>query len=165
MSSVYTNRHVFFDIAKDALDQQRAAMEQFNSPKEGGGYIRRSDPHRTAFKQSMIGITFCCCYLEALMWQLGTLKLGSQYEDRVGYKKKLLALGVTDKTLLAQADHLSTVRRELMHEKAEDLEKAASARIFFGQTEAEKALAFVTVIRDVLEPELKQLKSTSRGKP
>jgi len=151
--TMITSQRAFLEIAEDALaESERLGSEQAR-PKPGGeeGLILILDPHQQSFKQACIALIFACCYLEALLYCVGTRKFPNNWNDKKVYEKKLKRLGVADSALLDEAERLRGVRKEVVHEKAVATPGESMGEIYVAQVEAKRAVVFVKTIRDKLD--------------
>ncbi|MFB3091860.1 MAG: hypothetical protein ACE1ZD_01530, partial [Dehalococcoidia bacterium] len=108
----------------------------------------------TSFKQSLIAMVFASIYLEALLYIVGTDKLGKdEYMkiDRKTYEEKLRALGVTDTETLTTCRRFREARKDLVHEKAIELHAGVGGTTFrTAQREAKIGVSFVRSIASLL---------------
>ena len=135
------------------------------TPKPDGsaGFTIALDLSRKAFKQNLIAIAFSAIYFEALLYLVGTRKMGAKWNDEWDRKKKLeqklKELGINDEDFLKSAERLRKSRKDLVHEKAVLYENphgkigedVASTEIRFAQEEAAFAVAFISQVTTRLQ--------------
>ena len=133
-----TNVHVFYEIAKEAHDAMQSAIE---------------NDRNTAFKQSCIAIAFCSMHFEALIYIAALQRFGAKTAkeiDKLPYEQRLERLGCPHETLLAGAKELRLQRKEMIHEKAIDLESSPnlnSMNIRFAWDVADESMEFIDALR------------------
>lgn len=144
-----TNQKAFLEIAEEALAESERLGSEQTRPKSGGeeGFVHIFDPHQRSFKQACVALVFACCYLESLLYCVGTKRLAQKWDDRASYEKKLEKLGAVDTELQAEAERLRKVRKEVIHEKAVGVNADDCGEIYIAQKEARRAVAFVKKIR------------------
>lgn len=155
MAAFLTNAHVYRCIAEEALAEMTRldAAAKRPKPDRSPGFVIQLDPEHTSFKSALIAIAFSGIYLEALLFVHGTFRMGATWEeqfDRKPYEEKLKALSITDEMLLGSAKRLRKARRELVHEKARPLEAVDRSKIYWAQSEAREAVAFIQAIAAML---------------
>ncbi len=147
-----SNANVYLAIAEEALAESKKLDEASQRPRPDGepGIVKTLDPERTSFKQSLIAMVFAGIYLDALLYIVGTDKLGKdKYKkiDREHYEKKLRALGVTDTKTLTTCKRFREARNDLVHEKAIEPHAGVGGTTFrTAQREAEIGVSFVRSI-------------------
>ena len=150
-----TNVDVYFAIAEESQAEAERLENLARRPNPDGGFIISYDPERKSFKKSLISITFSCIWLEALFYitgvkQFGRKEYNKKYDRQLSYKEKLTLFGVNDETLLAEAEHLRKMRRDLVHEKAVESGDLTADAIHVAQHEAKKAVSFVKKVAERL---------------
>jgi hypothetical protein len=165
MAHFHSNLSVYRSIADEANAQAQLLWDQARTPKPDGsaGFTIALDPSRKAFKQSMIAIAFSAIYFEALLYLVGTKKMGAKWNDEWDRKKtleqKLRELGVNDEDFLNSAERLRKSRKDLVHEKAVLYESPpgvmgenlANTELRFAQEEAAFATAFISQVTTRLQ--------------
>lgn len=149
-----SNQRAFLEIAEDALAESERLGSEQTRPKSGGeeGFVHVLDSHQRSFKQACVALVFACCYLEALLYCVGTKRLQKKWNDFAVYEKKLEMLGVTETDLLVEAKRLRTVRKEITHEKALNITDQDWGKIYIAQKEATRAVTFVKKVQAELTP-------------
>lgn len=149
-----TNQQAFLEIAEDALAESERLGREQTRPKLDGeeGSVHILDGRQLSFKQACVALVFACCYLEALLYCVGTNRLAKKWNDRAVYEKKLEALGIVQADLLTEAARLRIVRKEITHEKAIDVHAQDWGEMYVAQKEAKRAVAFVKQIRAKMLP-------------
>ena len=146
---VITNVDIYKDIAKEAYEAMRDAMDRSISPIPGGsGSIHKFDPNRVSFKSAMIAVVFTGMWLEAITHLLIVEKHGKakfKQLDFSSYEHRLRNLGIEDDALLIRVKKFREARRELVHEKA-FLDKG----IRVAQKEAELAFNLLSELDEML---------------
>ena len=136
--TVPTNASIYRAIVENAYRTMSDLMSTGRRLNPEGGWIVTYDPTHSSFQQACIAIVFTGIWLEAVahiaLVRRHGLRKAKQF-DRESYRDKLRLLDVTDPSLLARAERLRVVRRELVHEKA----YATSQDLRFAQLEAESA--------------------------
>jgi hypothetical protein len=151
-----SNIDVYFSIASEALAEAERLDNSASRPKPDGGpgFIVTYDPERKSFRNSLIAIVFASMYLESLFYLIGAQRFGKRgYDeelDKLIYEKKLELFGVIDQAILAEAEHFRKIRRELVHEKAVELNELTPDKIHIAQDEAKRALSFVKRVAQTL---------------
>lgn len=118
-----TNLRAFFAIASDSLIRMVDLQESGSRQKTDcePGRVISYDPAQKSFKEALVTIVFSGIYLEALLHLLIVkthgLSVFKQY-DRKSAQEKLRLLGCTDASIVTSYAHFTTVRREIVHEKA-----------------------------------------------
>lgn len=141
-----SNLNVYRAIAGDALAKSQELEAALRLPRPGGGSVIRYDPNRGSFKHSLIAIVFAGIYLDALLHIEGVRRLGkAQYRavEKKPYEDKLVAVGISDRDVIAACKRFRTSRNDLVHEKAIELAPSPKARFRVAQKEASHAIAFV----------------------
>ena len=159
MAHFHSNLSVYRSIAEEANAQAQLLRDQARTPKPDGsaGFTIAFDPSRRSFKQSLIAIAFSAIYFEALLYLVGTQKMGAKWDkklDRETYEEKLRAIGISDEEVLKSAERLRKSRKDLIHEKAvlyesspgEMGEEIASTELRFAQEESAFAIAFISQV-------------------
>jgi hypothetical protein len=150
-----TNVDVYFSIAEESQAEAERLENLARRPNPDGGFIITYDPERKSFKQSLIAITFACICLESLFYIAGVKQFGKKeydekYDRKLSYKEKLKLFDVTDETLLAEAEHLRKMRRDLVHEKAVEFGDLTADAFHVAKHEAKKAVSFVKKVAERL---------------
>jgi len=145
---MFSNLNTYLAIAEDALAEVQRLDVAGRRPKPNGepGFIITFDPDRKSFKQSLIALVFAGVYLEALMYIVGTQRLGKNAYlkiDRKKYEEKLVDLGIRDLELLSNCTRFREARNDLVHEKAVEIEKFGAAQLRNAQEEAKIGVEFV----------------------
>ena len=154
---ILSNIEVYLTIAKESLAKAQSLLAAQRTPRlDGKGFVIAYDPDRRSFKHSMIAMVFSGIYLDALLYSVGTRRLGkSQYEtiERRNYETKLQALGLMDKNLLVDCKRFRESRNDLVHEKALTLASGFTLTepLRSAQDEAEHAVAFVLRVLQLLK--------------
>jgi len=151
-----TNAHVYLAIAVEAQAESDRLEKLGRRPMPDGqpGEIITYDPEQRSFKNALIAIAFATMFLEAAFYITGVERFGKsayiQKHDRKTYEEKLRLFGVYDEEIIAAAKHCREVRRDLVHEKAADLNELAPSEIYTAQVEARNALALVKQVAERL---------------
>jgi len=150
-----SNLTTYLAIAEEALAETLRLDGLARIPKPDGqpGYVVAIDVNRQSFKQSLIAISFAGMYLDALLYIVGTVRLGvAEYLkiDRKTYEEKLSLLGVSDAKLLATCKRFRETRNDLTHEKAVDIDKAGDHEFRMAQREAAACVSFVKDVANAL---------------
>jgi len=145
---VISNIDTYFAVAHEALKKSKRYDAQYRKPKPDGspGHIITFDRGRKSFKNSLIAIVFAGVYLDALLFIVGTQRLGRrQYKliKKAKYEERLKRLGCTDKQLLADCERFRRARNEVAHEQAAEPAAATLKELRFAQHEADHALKFI----------------------
>lgn len=148
MPSRITNIRIYLEIAEEAAQTAKRLSEEGRVPKPHGepGWVVRRDPDRRSFKQSLIAIAFAGAYLEALLGLKGRDRYDARAWkkfDRETYERKLEMLGVTEPKLLEDAKRFREARKDVMHEKAVDMDAGEAFEHRIAQVEAEHGIEFV----------------------
>lgn len=165
MAHFHSNLSVYRSIAEEANAQAQLLWDRARTPKPDGsaGFTIAFYPSRRSLKQSLITIAFSAIYFEALLYLVGTQKMGATWNDewdrKKSYEQKLKELGINDEDFLKSAERLRKSRKDLMHEKAvldqsshgEIGKDIASAELRFAQEEAAFAIAFISQITTRLQ--------------
>jgi hypothetical protein len=138
-----TNVDVYFAIAEEAEAEAERLENLARRPNPDGGFIITYDPERKSFKKSLIAVIFAGICLESFLYIAGVKQFGREeynkkYESK-SYKEKLQLFGVTDESLLAEAEHFRKMRRDLVHEKAVEFGGLRADAIHVAQHEAKKS--------------------------
>lgn len=155
-----SNANVYLAIAEEALAQSKQLDEASQRPKPDGqpGFVKTYDPEHASFKRSLVAMVFAGIYLEALLYIVGTDKLGKdEYMkiDRKHYEEKLRVLGVTDTETLTTCKRFREARNDLVHEKAIEPHVGVDETTFYtAQREAEIGVSFVRSIASLLRAPL-----------
>ena len=158
MTHFHSNAHIYRSIAEEANAQAQRLWDEARTPKPDGsaGFTIAFDPSSRSFKQSLIAIAFSAIYFEALLYLVGTQKMGATWNDEWDRKKsceqKLKELGISDEAFLKSAERLRKSRKDLVHEKAVLYEsppgvmgeEVASTELRFAQEESAFAIAFIS---------------------
>lgn len=152
-----SNVNAYLAIANDALATSRRATESHRRPKPDGspGWIITPDPTRSSFRNSLIAVVFAGVYLDALLYIVGTQRLGrDEYRkiERREYETKLRKLQITDSSTLEACKRFREARNDIVHEKAGEVEPSTVSKLRFAQDEAEHAVAFVVRVGGLLRP-------------
>jgi hypothetical protein len=152
---MFSNLKTYLTIAEDALAEAERLDAASRKPMPNGkpGFIMTFDPDRRSFKQSLIALVFAGVYLEALMYIVGTQRLGKDAYmklDRKKYEEKLVGLGISDPELLSSCKRFRESRNDLVHEKAIEIEKFSAAHLRNAQEEAKFGVDFVRSVANVL---------------
>lgn len=165
MTHLHSNANIYRSIAEEANAHAQFLWDEAKTPNSDGsaGFAIALDPSRKAFKQSLIAIAFSAIYFEALLYLVGTRKMGAKWNDEWDRKKtleqKLRELGINDEDFLNSAERLRKSRKDLIHEKAVFYENppgkigedVASTEIRFAQEEAAFAIAFISQVTTRLQ--------------
>ncbi len=148
MTHFHSNASVYRAIAEEANAEAQRLWGDARTPKSDGsdGYVIALDPQRRSFKQSLVAIAFAGIYLEALLYLVGTQRMGKKWKsefDGKTYEDKLSGLGHTTPDLLASAKRLRLSRRDLVHEKAVPVEALPGTELRWAHKEAAFAVAFI----------------------
>lgn len=155
LRQMYSNIKTYLAIAQEAADRAALLRDQSKSPKpDGSGFVISMEVTHEAFKQSLIAMAFSGIYFEALLYIVGTMKLGvdeyQKIEKRKTYEQKLGLIGVKDKDLLARCKRFREARNDLIHEKAIEAHGAKSSDFRIAHTEAQEAILFVKDAANIL---------------
>ena len=165
MAHCHSNLSVYRSIAEEANAQAQLLWDQARTPKSDGspGFTIAFDPSRRSFKQSLIAIAFSAIYFEALLYLVGTQKMGATWNDewdrKKSYEQKLKELGINDEDFLKSAERLRKSRKDLIHEKAVLHESPPGAigehlaitELRFAQEESAFAIAFISQVTTRLQ--------------
>lgn len=156
MTHLHSNAAVYQSIAEEANAEAQRLWQQARTPKPDGSesYVITLDPQRRSFKQSLIAIAFSGIYLEALLYLVGSRRMGKRWKNEFDgrtYEDKLSALGVSAPDLLASAKRLRLSRRDLVHEKAVPVEQLASTELRWAHEEAAAAVQFISRVSQLLQ--------------
>jgi hypothetical protein len=80
--------------------------------------------------------------------QFGKKEYDKKYDRKLSYEEKLKLFDVTDETLLAEAEHLRRMRRDLVHEKAVEFSDLTADAFHVAQHEAKKESCRETGVKD-----------------
>lgn len=150
-----TNLETYLAIAEEAFsDVERLNVEEC-TPREDGqpGFVLKYDPEKRSFKKSLVAIAFYGIYLDALLYIVGTKHLGkSGYKKLEGkpYQDRLMALGITDPTLLASCKHFRDARNDMVHENAFEITESHGKPTYTAQKVAREGADVVQQIRKFL---------------
>ncbi len=156
LAEMITNVDVYFAIAAEAqVEAERLEnLSRRPNPDNPDGFVIAYDSERKSFKHALIAITFAGIYLECLLNIVGNRHFGrkkyNKKHDHKCYEKKLMLLGITDEALLEDAKNFRKVRRDLVHEKAIELDDLSPYAANFAQHEAKRAVSFVKTIANKL---------------
>jgi hypothetical protein len=133
----------------------RAAWAEHASPKPDGspGYVVRFDPERRGFKSAMIAIVFCGMHIDALIYIRLRERFGrdsARKLDRKPHEERLNALGISEHELIARVVAFREARKDLVHEKAEDMEEISLTEIRTAQRVADQAISLMDEMRSAL---------------
>jgi hypothetical protein len=147
----HSNLDVFFSVAEESYSTMKDATAAGRRPNpDGSGYILSWDVTRTSFKHACITVAFAAMYFEALIYLLALRDLGKEEAikiDRMLYEARLEKIGVTDPDLLIRARQFREARKELIHEKAIDLNQPTLPPPRYAQKMADDAMQFITDLR------------------
>jgi hypothetical protein len=154
-SLMISNIDTYLAMARDALATSKQLETSHRRPKANSsqGAIITYDPTHASFKHSLIAIVFAGVYLDALLYIVGTQRLGlAAYEkiERKHYEVKLQALGITDQDTIAACKRFREARNDIVHEKARQPVPDRVGKLHVAQHEAEHALSFVARVSGVL---------------
>ena len=115
---------------------------------QSGGRIHRWDGQRS-MKAAMTATEFASAYVGSLTWAAVSILLPQRAKDLdyVKLEDRLIALGITDPSLLSGCAILRDLHRELYHGKASD-------QILIAQREARRALLLAERLQALLVPRL-----------
>ena len=152
---VISNIRAYLAVATDALAASKHLEASHRRPKSDGspGWIIAYDPIQRSFKQSLIAIVFAGIYLDALLYIVGTQRLGNAAYGKIErreYEEKLKALEVTDADTLKACNRFRIARNDIVHEKADEPVPSTDCKLHIAQLEAEHALAFVAHVSSLL---------------
>lgn len=151
---IFTNSQLYRDIAKESLLATTTEANKRRRLKTDGssGHIITYDPEHRSFKQSMIAIVFAGMYIEAQLWLSGCNILGrTKYKliDKQPLEQRVVALGIIDKSLLADLKAYREMRKALVHEKPIPASMETSPT-WIAQTEAVKAIQLMDRLEKAL---------------
>jgi hypothetical protein len=147
-AALHSNLSVYRAIAEDANAEAQSLWASARQPKPDGspGFVIAYDPSRRSFKQSLVAIAFAGIYFEALLFVVGTERLGARWRDDVDrkpYEDRLKVLGITDEAVLSSARRLRQSRHDLVHEKAVPIDEISHGELRWAHEEAAHALRFI----------------------
>jgi hypothetical protein len=153
---LHTNALIYLAIAEEANSEAQALWNAARVPKPDGsdGHVISYDPSARSFKQSLIAIAFAAAYFEALIYMLGTTKVGAAWADKMDrktYEDKLHALGVADEELIISAKRLRLSRNDLIHEKAIAVGEIAAGDLRRAHVEAAHSINFIHQLQEYLQ--------------
>lgn len=148
-----SNLDIYLAIARESLAESKAQSAAHRRPKPNGsaGRVITYDPTGRSFKASLVATVFACVYLDALLYIVGTERLGRRQYAKIKKKEfefRIARLGINDSELLQSCKRLRQARNDIVHEKAADLSTLKNLR--FAQDEAEHAITFVDQISRAL---------------
>lgn len=145
-----TNAAIFESIVDDSYTSMIELIESGRTPKKGGGYILKYDPHHRSIKEAFKVLIFVGATIEAI-WHQKAVELKSKSFAEKKDKEcksvplKLAALGVDDQVLLEKVKAYYSVRREIVHEKAHS--NSYKKNICVAQKEAEEAVSMLASVK------------------
>ena len=149
---ILSNLQTYWDIAHEEHRKSVAVLERHRKPKPDGseGHVITIDPEQRSFKSAMIATAFSGMYFEALMFLTAQAKFGREEAlriDRKLYEERLELNGVSDPLLLAKAKEFREMRKELIHEKADYINRL-SGKLRTAQEMADSAIKFIDAVKD-----------------
>ncbi|WP_285607323.1 hypothetical protein [Geothrix edaphica] len=153
-----TNLPTYLAIAEEAFAESERLEIGARTPREDGqpGFVIKYDPERRSFKQSLVAIAFYGMYLDALLFIVGGERLGkAEYKKldrkKVPYKDRLIALGITDPSLLTLAQHFRDARNDMVHDEAFEITEIQGKPVHTAQKIAREGSEIVTQIAKILQ--------------
>jgi hypothetical protein len=144
----------YYEIAHEAYEAMKQALHGSHEiAPDGKSMVVHGEKKYAASKQACVVIAFSSIYFEALVFILAHNKFGLDRAlkiDRRVYEERLRELGCPHQPLLDQARALSEMRKEMVHEKAIDLEARADLNamgIRMVTTCAHDAITFIRNLR------------------
>jgi len=152
---IITNIDIYWSIAEEAHATMRADLAESMIPKPNGepGHIIRWDPKHRSFKNAMITMVFAGMYLDALLYISLQKRLGRANAlkvDRLPHEERLERLGVTDSALLNRVKEFREIRKDLVHEKAEQLADFGNSPLHIAEDAASSVIILMQDIRAAL---------------
>jgi hypothetical protein len=121
-----SNVDTYYDIAEEAYEAMKQALRGSQEiAADGQSMVVRGEKKYVASKQACVVIAFSSIYFEALVFILAHNRFGlgrALKIDRKTYEERLRELDCPHQVLLDQARALREMRKEMIHEKAIDLE-------------------------------------------
>ena len=115
-------------MAEEAYSAMEASLTESRSISPDGKTMKLDGEKRYfASKQAFIVVAFCAMHFEALTFIVAHKMLGmsaARQIDRKLYEQRLVALGCPHQSLIEKAKNLRELRKEMIHEKAIDLESS-----------------------------------------
>jgi hypothetical protein len=147
----YTNVIVYEQIVKENYAGMLLDVENGRTPKaDGNGYIIKYDPTHASFKKSMIVVTFAGMWLEAMFHQFMVKNHSKNQFNKHGldsYKEKLILMGISNSSILDNAESFQKTRNELIHEKC-FMDKG---EIKLAENEAENAYKIINYVSEQIK--------------
>lgn len=159
--SAPTTLGVYREIAEAAGAEAHALWRHAQALKtaEHAAHVLGPDPAQLCFRQSLIAITFAGIYLEALLHEAGTARLGADWAVHWAHRvdeRKLAGLGIADPELIEATRRFREGHHNLAHEKAvfaSPPATGAETAIRDTQAEATAAIALIHRITEAIEAE------------
>ena len=152
-----SNLDVYWSIAKESHALMQKELDERITPKSDGttGNIISWDPERRSFKQAMICITFCGVTQDAAIFIKLVDKFGRAEAIKIDNKtreveKRLALLGINDADLLNRSIEFRSIRKEVVHEKAIDLDDISGEQFKTAQNGANQAITYLDNLLNVL---------------